>query len=266
MPQSGTGYVEIFEDFTGITEDTDLAIVDADGLRYNNILIVAQSGDVAMNANVTSPNGLATFSGAGGAADGIAILTAPFQPSTQGTISTEIRFRLSAVTAERFFFGFASTVDRDETVVPFSLSGTTLTANNAGSACGFHFDTAATTDDVRFSVSLAGAAATGLTNRAANAALGALGTRMNTTLVADSFIYMRVEIDENAGIRAYYGDVTTDPANTGPKLVVDIAGGSHIDRTALFHPYFHCVDTSTGDATLTVDFFGAKGGRSWSYT
>ena len=264
MAQAGNGNVRVWEDFIAGSDDDILAVVDADGLRFNDIFISAVSGQLDIINLKTEPNGVWRFNGAGGAGDGFALTTAPFQPSTQGTISAEVRMKASAVTAWRWYFGMAETIDQDEPVCPFTLSGTTLTANNAGQAFGLYFDTAATTDDVRFMLSSDGVASTTVTNRKGSAALGSLGTRLNTTLAADSYIYIRAEVDPNGAIRMYYGDVTLDPGNTGPQLVADIAGGS-LDQTAFLIPYFFCVDTSTGDANYDVDFFGAMGGRDWAY-
>lgn len=265
MAQGDTGYVRAWEDFVAGSDDDILAVADADGLRFNNIFITAVSGQLDIVNLLTEPNGVWRFNGAGGAGDGFALTTSPFQPSTQGTITAEVRMKASAVDAWRWFFGFAETIDRDESVSPFTLSGTTLTANNAGQAFGFYFDTAATTDDVRFMASNDGVALTTVINNADGAtALGSLGTRISTTLVADSYIYVRVEIDPSGAVRGYYGDVTVDPGNTGPRLFAELPAAT-IDQTAFLRPYFFCVDTSTGDANYDVDFFGGWGGRDWSY-
>lgn len=264
MAQSDNGRVRAWEDFVAGSDDDILAVADADGLRFNDIFISAVSGQLDIVNLLTEPNGVWRFNGAGGAGDGFALTTSPFQPSTQGTITAEVRFKASAVDAFRFFFGMASTIDRDEPVSPFTLSGTTLTSNNAGSAFGFYFDTAATTDDVRFQSSVAGVAQTTVVNGVDNTALGSLGKRVSTTLVADSYIYMRVEIDDSGSVRAYYSDVTVAPQGTGYKHYVTLPAGT-VDRTAFLRPYFICLDVSTGDANFDVDFFGAWGGRDWSY-
>lgn len=263
MAQGGHGSIGFFEDFKSNSDDDILAVVDANGLAWNDIFIVAQSGQLDIIGLATETGGVMRFNGAGGAADGVALISAPMSPSVNGAISTEIRFKASAVTAFRFFFGWAETVDRDENVIPFSLSGTTLTANNAGQCAGVYFDTAATADDVRFMASSDGVAATsakGLNG----VVLGSLGKAFGTSLVADSYIYIRIEMDPDGAVRAFYGDVTTDPANNGPKLLGGLAAGV-LDTTALYTPLFHIVDTSTGDANYDVDFFGGEGYRDWSY-
>ena len=76
----------------------------------------------------------------------------------------------------------------------FTLSGTTLTANNGGNVYGIYYDTAATTDDIRAMASVSGTASTAaLTD--GGTAYGSLGIRANTTLVADSWNYVRVILD-----------------------------------------------------------------------
>lgn len=260
MAQGGHGIIRVFEDFQSAIAQT---LSDATEYRHNDVRLAAISGNVAMDIDVTAPNGIATFSGAAGATDGIAIYSMPFQPSTQGTISMEVRFKLSALTSWGGFIGWQETVSVAEPVNPFTLSGTTLTSNNGGNAFGLYYDTAATTDDWRVHASLDGTELTtaiGLNGTA----LGALGTRVNATPAAASWMYARVEIDPDGAGRVFYGDVSIDPSNTGPKLVGTVAAGT-IDQTALLHPIAILVDPSTNDPLWSVDFFGASAGRSWAY-
>ena len=216
-----------------------------------------------MDINVTIPNGVATFSGAAGAVDGVALYAMPFQPSTQGTIVMEGRWRTSALTSYGFFIGWQETVSVAEPVNPFTLSSTTLTSNDGGNVFGAYYDTAASVDDVRVHVSVDGAeATTALT--AGGTAYGALGIRANTTLTAASWMYARAEIDPDGAARFYYGDVILDPGNTGPKLIATLRAGT-LDATAFYHPIMTLVDPSTNDPLHSVDFFGAEAGRSWAY-
>jgi hypothetical protein len=260
MAQGGHGNICVFEDFQGALAQT---LSDATEYNYNDLRLAAISGDVAMSISVTQPNGIATFSGAGGAVDGIGIYSMPFQPSTQGTISMEIRWKTSALTTYGFFIGWQETVSVAEPVNPFTLSGTTLTSNDGGNAFGAYYDTTATTDDVRVHVSVDGAeATTALTE--GGTAYGALGIRAVTTLTADSWMYARAEIDPDGAARFYYGDVILDPENTGPKLIASLKAGV-LDATALYHPIAILIDPSTNDPLHSVDFFGASAGRSWAY-
>lgn len=260
MSQGGHGLISVFEDFQGAIAAT---LSDATEYSFNDLRIAAISGNVAQDIVVTAPNGIITFSGAAGATDGVALYSMPFQPSTQGTISMEVRFKLSALTSWGAFIGWQETVSVAEPVNPFTLSGTTLTSNDGGNVFGIYYDTAATTDDWRTHASVDGTELT--TAKGLNStALGALGTRANATPVAASWMYARVEIDPDGAGRVYYGDVSTDPGNTGPKLVGSIEAGN-LDQTALYHPIAILVDPGTADPLWSVDFFGARAGRNWSY-
>lgn len=259
MP-GGNGKVVVFEDFQSAIAQT---LSDATEYRLNDIRLAAISGDVAMAINASLGGGVATFSGAAGAADGVSIYSMPFQPSTQGTISMEARWRTAGLTTYGFFCGWQETVSVAEPIVPFTLSGTTLTSNDGGNTFGAYYDTTATTDDVRVHVSVDGAeATTALT--AANVAYGALGVRASTTLTAASWMYARCEIDPDGAARFYWQDVVLDPANTGPKLIATLKAGT-LDATAFYHPILTVYDPSTNDPLHSVDFFGAQGGRSWAY-
>lgn len=262
MSQGGRGSVRVWEDFTSGIAQT---LSDATEYRHGDLRLAAISGDVAMNIVVNAPNGIATFSGAGGAADGVAIYAMPYQPSTQGTITMAVRWKTSAITSYGFFIGLQETVSVAEPVNPFTLSGTTLTSNNGGNAFGIYYDTSATTDDVRIHASLDG---TELTTALGldGVALGALGKRANTTLVADTWMFAQVEIDPNGEGRVYYGDQTLFPGTigAGPKLIGGIKAGN-LDTTALYHPIAILVDPSTNDPLHSVDFFEAYAGRSWAY-
>lgn len=260
MAQGGHGLIKVFEDFQGAIAQT---LSDATEYRYNDLRLAAISGDVAMNIDVTAGNGIATFSGAGGAVDGVAIYSMPFKPSTQGPISMEVRWKTSALTSYGFFIGWQETVSVAEPVNPFTLSGTTLTSNDGGNVYGIYYDTAATTDDVRAMASVDGTeSTTALTD--GGTAYGALGIRANTTLVAAKWNYARVIIEPDGRGEIWYGDQTLDPANTGPKLIATIRAGT-LDTAALYHPIATLIDPSTNDPLHSVDFFGATGGRDWSY-
>ena len=260
MAQGGNGQVRVWEDFTSGLAQT---LSDATEYQFNQIRLAAISGNVAMDIDVTAPNGIATFSGAAGATDGVSLYAMPFQVSTQGTITMECRWKTSAITSYGFFIGWQSTVAVAEPVNPFTLSGTTLTANNGGSVFGIYFDTAATTDAVRVMASTGGVALTtalGLDG----VALGSLGKAVNHTFTAAKWNYTRIELDPDGEGRVFYGDISNDPGNTGPVLVGGIRAGV-MSTTALYHPIATLVDPSTNDPLHSVDFFGAYAGRNWAY-
>ena len=262
MAQSEFGKIVLEEDFTSALAQT---LSDATEYRHGKFRLAAISGDVAMDVVVDEGNGVATFSGAGAAADGVAIYTLPFIPAYNGTLTFEARCKTSVITDYRVFVGFAQTVSVAEPVNPFTLSGTTLTANNTGETFGLYFDAQATTDDFRMMSSTAGVADTTAINADTGSALGSLGVRANGGVAVDSWWYARIEIDPDGACRAYYGDATADPNNTGPKRVGSIKAGV-LSATAALHPMLLLAGHSTGDPLHHVDFVRFTGYRDWRYS
>ncbi len=271
--QDDFGRIGTFEDFIRPFEDTDTTIVDADGLMFNDTLIIAISGDVTANGTQDEPNGVIALSGAGGAGDGFVMIQSAMRPDRNAPMVVGGRCTSANTTTDfRFFGGFASTADRDETVIPFSLSGTTLTANNAGEAVGFYFDTAATTDDFRFMSSTAGAADTTAPvtigskvagfNTAGATTLGSLGIRAGAVPVADKYWVWRVEMDPDGTVRGYLGDESMANSPKGLQLIATLRTGP-MSVTTMYFPFTAMIDVSTGDVLHEVDYFYSKGNRYW---
>ena len=262
--QSSDGKIRVFEDFMGVAAAATISDATA-GTRYNDITIIAVSGDVAMDHTVDEGGGVASFSGAAGAADGVVITTSPMIPAGNGTMVVEARCKVSAATDYRFFCGFQQTVSLSETVNPFTLSGTTLTANAAGEVVGFYYDTQATTDDFRF---MAGSNSAASTAAALDYALGgattlgSLGVRCNVTLTADRWFVARVELDADGTARGYFGDETMANVN-GLTHIATLKAGD-LSTTVAYFPIVQMLEQSTGDPTHEIDYFKALGNRDWA--
>lgn len=262
--QDEFGRIGFFEDFGGYGATASIADATA-GTRYNDITVIAMSGQTELFFTVDESGGVVSANGAGGAADGIAFVGAPMIPSSNGTIRMGARFKGASATDLRVFVGWQETVLMSEPVEPFTLNGTTLTSNDGGNAVGFYADTTASTDDFRFHASLDGVE---LTTAALSAALdgsttlGALGIRANCTLTADSWYVARVEIDVAGNAEGWFGG----PGMANQKGLTRVArmkSGS-IDQTALVFPVLILVAASTGDPLLECDYFWAKGNRDWT--
>ena len=257
MSQDVFSKIGFFEDFLAFEDDSGRTLSDATPVQYNSISLVPISGDVVMDSTVDEPGGVASFSGAAGAGDGIAMLGPKLCPN-DGPISMGVRFKYATGADMRAFIGFAQTTDRDETLNPATLSGTTLTVNATGETFGFYIDTGATTDDWRV-ISHNGTAIDTATG------MGTLGVRANSAVTADSWIVMRVEIDPNGVARAYLGDATVDPSHTGPKLIYTLASGFlSVAAATVYTPYVFLGANSTGDELMEVDYFWATGSRDWT--
>lgn len=255
MSRDAFGRIGCFEDFQGLEDPDGVTITNTASVRWNDVLLIPVSGNVALTNIVTEGGGVIAFVGAGSAADGVAICSSPMQPSGDGTIRMGARFQTSAVTTLQMFVGWQETLDTDAATNPFTLSSTTLTANDVGQCVGLYFDTTASTDDWRMQGSSDGTAFT--------AALDTLGARAYAAPAASSWMVARVEIDPDGTARCYYGDVGNDPSGGGPKLIGTLAK-DNLDEDALYHPVIHLIDPGTTDPTWNVDYFYAKGNRDWT--
>lgn len=260
--QSGYGKLSFNEDFLGIGATASIADATA-GTRYNDIGIVAISGQTEIDFTVDEPNGVASWNGAGGAGDGIGLYSAPMRPDRNGTMVVEARWKMASVSDGRAFLGWQSTFNQAEPVVPFTLSGTTLTANNSGEAVGFYIDFGATTDDARFLSSSAGTAdlSAAYDYTLQGQSVGTLGIRAFATLAADKYMIARVEIDPDGTARGYFGDESM-ANNTGLTLVATLRRGT-LTTTSLYFPTLLLTATSTGDPLFETDYFRGSGNRYW---
>ena len=267
--QSGFGRVSVFEDFMGYNATATISDATA-GTRWNDLTFAAVSGDAVVIGTLDETCGVASFSGAAGAGDGMAIYSSPFQPSAMGPITMEARFKGGSATDMRIFVGWQETVALDEPVNPFTLSSTTLTSNDGGNVFGFYADTQATTDDFRLHASLDGVELTTAgvyvgagSPSSTSTTLGALGIRAGVTFTADSWYVARVVINPDGTGEGYFGHTTMAGA-LGPRLIGRLTNAGTLDQTALYYPIILLLAQSTGDPLLELDYFGAVGHRDWA--
>src|SRR3990170_272028 len=243
--QDEFGRLGFFEDFGGYVPSTTVS--DATVIRYNDLLVAAVSGDTIILSTVDESGGVISINGAAGAGDGLALIGLPMQPSSNGTLRMGARFKGASATDLRVFVGFAETVAVAEPVNPFTLSGTTLTSNDAGNAVGFYTDTSATDDDFRFHYSLDGAEATTAAldfAREGSTTLGALGIRAGCTITADSWYVAKVEIAPSGKCSGYFGGPGMGN-QLGLTPVAELRAGT-FDQTALVYPVLYLLASSTG--------------------
>lgn len=261
--QGSRGKIRSFEDFNGIAAAVTHSDATA-GARHNDFCIVAISGDAVQDWVVTESGGVSTFSGAAGAGDGAAVIHSPMVPTSNGTMVIEARWKSSVVTDCRLFVGFQQTASLSETVVPFTLSGTTLTVNAAGEVVGFYFDAQATTDDLRFMAGSNSAASTAAALSYAlggQTTLGSLGVRCNATVTADRWAILRVELDSDGTARGFAGDETMANPN-GLTHIATLKAGD-LSTTTLYHPVVSMTAHSTGDPLHSLDYILVEGNRDW---
>ena len=262
--QEAFGKLGFFEDFQGVAASVSVADATA-GTRVNDITLVAIGSAVTFTYTVDESGGIANFVTADNdAASGLALLSSPMVPSSNGTLVVVGRWKASVVTDYRHFLGWQETASLTETVNPFTLNGTTLTANSAGQVVGFYFDGQATTDDLRFMAASDGTASTtaAVTAREGSTTLGSLGILSGATVATDSWITARVEIDPDGTARGYIGAAGMGN-QTGLTLVATLKSGA-LDADALYHPHMHLSQHSTGGVVHEIDYFGATGHRDWA--
>lgn len=259
-----------FEDFTGIAATFSLADATA-GTRHNNYCLVAISGQSEVDFTVDESNGVISLNGAGGAADGVAIIGSPMRPDRNAPMTMEARFKNSSASDYRAFIGWQQTVSLSETVNPFTLSGTTLTANAAGEVVGFYTDSQATTKDFRFmsgsnsaadtsAACIVGSAVSSL--NAGATTLGSLGIRAGVTLTADKYSIARVILNPDGSAEGYFGDETMANSPKGPVHIATVKAGP-LNTAVLYFPVLLLVAQSTGDPIAEVDYIDSYGNRYW---
>lgn len=260
--QGSRGKISIWEDFHG--RNAAVTITDATLTRYNDFALTSISGNGTMDWKVDESGGVATFVGAAGAGDGVSLYASPMVPASNGTMVIEARWKSDVVTDCRLFVGFQVTVAAAEPVVPFTLSGTTLTANNTGETVGFYFDAEATTDDLRFMSSSSGTADTSAALSYAlggATTLGSLGVRANATVTANRWSILRVEVDSDGTARGYAGDETMANVN-GLTRIATLKAGT-LSTTGVYFPIVTMTQHSTGAGIHSLDYILVEGNRDW---
>lgn len=180
--------VEFWDDFVGdVIED-----------QWNYVEGAAGQADAAILAGGIGGVVRLTTGAVGTAATDLTGLTQALQwQASNGNLSVEARFKISAITNCYMFFGFTDVVTVE---APITLSGTTFTTT-ASDAVGFLFDTAATTDTWR------------LTGVAADVD----ATMQDTGLapVADTYATFRISLSATGVATFYYNGVQVGTAMSG---------------------------------------------------
>jgi len=98
---------------------------------------------------VDEPNGVVAFTTDTGDNDNCCLMLGAFQPSTQGGMFCEARFKFNSATLGSVFVGFTETLVLATPVMPAEFATATMTYNGSGGMIGAQFDTDATTNDFR---------------------------------------------------------------------------------------------------------------------
>lgn len=200
--------------------------------------VIAGSDSPAAAAIVTNVGGTLVLttgdSNASLAADGVmADLGILNWSCANGTLHAQARLKISAITAVQLFFGFTDQFSALE--MPVTLSGTTFTTV-ATDACGFLFDTNATTDTIRL---------VGVANDVD-------ATHQDTGLayVADTYVILRVSIN-SSGVATFF----INGVQVGTQMAAAIT------TSVALTPVFAARSLAANSKTLTADYLNVSMGR-----
>jgi hypothetical protein len=214
----GPSTVEFFDDFEGDVIADQWNYVEGTDSATSAAAILA--GGIGGVLRITTGD-----AGTGIAADG-AQLTRELQwQASNGGLSVEARFKLSAITTCYCFFGFTDVVTL-EAPIESAASANTLTTN-ATNAVGFMFDTRMTND----------------TWWLTGVATDVDATAQNTALapVADTYATFRIELTVDGAANFYYNG-----APVGSTMAGAVAAGADLT------PTFYVGKTSVA-ASMTAD-------------
>lgn len=181
-----------------------------------------------------SPNGEITLvcgdAGTNIAADGSVICSPLVFESEEGKITAFWRVKLSAITNVWAFFGFTDVLSSTTLEQPFSLALASYTST-ATDACGFLFDTAATTDTIR----LVGV----------DSDVDATHIDSSLAFVADTYMNLVLTIDTDGTVKGYINGTLVGTLSAGVSPGVDLCMFAGINAR------------TTSTRTLTIDAMGA---------
>lgn len=224
--------VSFQDDFLGAGQAFSTTVIDGWLSRKGTTNAVDWTITEAVNGTIVGTIGDTTASMA---VSGVQLQRGLDWKANQGGVFVEARFKTSIITNISYFFGFTDQVAALE--APVTLSTTTFTTN-ATDACGFLFDTAATTDTIRL---------VGVANDVD-------ATMQDTSVapVADTYQVLRVELS-TAGVATFYRN----------GIQVGTAMSGAVTATVALTPTIAGFNrTTSGTPTITADYVAVGGYRA----
>jgi len=205
---------------------------------------------------VDEPNGVVAFTTDTGDNDNCCLMLGAFQPSTQGGMFCEARFKFNSATLGSVFVGFTETLVLATPVMPAEFATATMTYNGSGGMIGAQFDTDATTNDFRACAGDGGAVSGSIVGGASVAN----GIRANETIAADEWYLVRVEVDVDGTGRIYVGH-----KGRGLDLISEY-DTAPITNSDLFYAICMFENRSAAARVFEVDYFFAEAHADWEVT
>lgn len=243
------GLIRIREHWIVIPSTTMSAgggIAGYNGLLYGNV----NNGSFA--ATIDEPGGILAATTAGAANDNCAVYTeAKYRPA-DGGIAMEARVKLASATTGALFVGFTETMSKASPVMPLEFGTATMAYNGSGGIAGMVFDPGATTNDW-----MAGAGDGGVVAKNADANGTRVASKGLSSLVADSWDVIRVEIDPTGK-----ADIYLAQASGGLKLIKSVKDA--VTPTDLFYPCVMGETRSSAAIVLEIDYFNVDANIDWT--
>lgn len=268
MSQGTYAGIHLLEDFLFADLDaTEVAIADGAPERIGQVTVGGNDDALTLAPTVDEPGGILSITNDTGTTDfGWAMYSSPLVPN-DGAAVLEMRLKYTDISGTNFFVGFVETFppgDPDN-IVPYTISGTTISVANFGVTAGVFTDHNATNEDFYFAAAQDATGAAGVTLVAPAVGDGRTGVDLSGATGDDSWIVYRVEIEADGTAFGYVGSEHTDAIGGGEALaLVGQTSRGALDGTAVVFPVA-LVDNNAGSAMTTeVDYFAIDGDRDWT--
>lgn len=284
MSQGSRSDIVAYQDFLHLIDPgAEVVIADAaSNYDFSPFTITAAGGEMGMTSVIDEPGGVVAIQTTGGDNEG-PVFSGPVFSLADGPLAFEARFKVDDISLSYIWVGFQETLDLDDydtSGVAAEFSGTALTTANQGQVVGVYFDADATVDGFRMILSNDGVEpASIVTVAAANVQNGntvdtggMLALNSNgpaVTTLDDSWIIIRVEVDQDGAVRGYVGNEGNDVPGTGPKLIAEFGRGpgpfANVRLTqSMLTPILYFEERSGVARIVEVDYLLATGQRDWA--
>ena len=264
MAQGTLGKIRFGNDFTGVGIDAAVQTTTGDTLGGGISMFGVNEG--SWTYTVDEPGGVLAVTTDTGDNDNECLVAGTFKPA-DGVFWMEARFKIPtsvATTREAVFVGFTETLSVTTPVMPAERATATTTYNGTGGMVGFLFDGDSTILDWFF---VAGDAAAALATQDKNGTTGnANGIRITgsagllggTSITADRWYLVRLEMAPDGICKAFFGDI-----DSGREMVYVARNTAALGTTDNFHAVCMIENRAAANEEFEVDYFIGEGGRDW---
>ena len=268
MSQGTYAGIHLLEEFLFPDIDAaEAAIADAAPERIGQVTVGGSETALVLAATVDEPGGVLSIDVTDDTTDdGLAVYVGPMRPS-DGAAVVEMRFKTNDISGTNVFGGFMESLtptDPDQGV-PFTMATTAITVVNLGVTAFVFVDHNATNEDWHFAAAQDATGASGVDLTDPPVGGGRTGSDLSTATGDDSWIIIRMEIEQDGTAFGYVGSTHTDAIGGGEALVlVGQTDRGALDATAMVFPVLMLNNNAGAGITGEVDYFAIRGDRDWT--